>query len=63
MAKLQKRKQNRSFSVLSVMGENELLFPVPTPQATFKLNNLYHSAVVVASILVYPQLIVSILDT
>ena len=50
-------------SDLSVTGENELLFPVPTPKAIFKQNNLHHSAVVVASIFVYPQLIVSIIET
>ncbi len=34
-ARLQKRKQNHNFSVLPVTGENELLFPVLTPQAIF----------------------------
>ena len=32
---LQKRKQNRNVSVLPVTGQNELLFPVSTPQAIF----------------------------
>ncbi len=36
-ARLQKLKQNHKFSVLSVMSENELLFPVSTPQLLFEL--------------------------
>ena len=43
-----------------VMSENELLFPVSTPQAIFELPKLYHSAVVVASIFMYPRMTASI---
>ena len=59
-ASLQKRKQNQKFSVLPVMSEDELLFPVSTPKAIFELPKLYHSAVVVALIFVYPQVTASI---
>ena len=57
-----KRKQYHNFSVLSVTCENELQFPVPTPQAISKLNNLHHSAVGLASIFVYLRLSVSIIE-
>ncbi len=46
-ARLLERKQNRKVSVSPVMGENELLFPVSTPQAIFEFPKLYHSAVIV----------------
>ena len=39
-ARLQKRKQNHKFSVLPVISENELLFPVSTPQVIFEIPKL-----------------------
>ncbi len=42
------------------MSENELLFPVSTPQAFFELPKLYNSAVIVASIFEHPQVTASI---
>ncbi len=59
-ARLQKRKQNHKFSVLPVMSENYHSFPISTQQPIVELHKLYHSAVVVASIFVHPQLNASI---